>query len=126
MASCSRWLVVLSCLHANSVNYAQAIPAYTVVVGGPSATDECYVETLQQEVAEPRADKFKLDGLAPGAPAWSNYVKGVAALFPNGTKPFNAVIATNVPMGGGLSSSAALEASTFLFLEALNGDTGLR
>lgn len=32
---------------------------------------------------------------------------------------FNAVIHTNVPIGGGLSSSAALEVATLTFLELL-------
>ena len=32
---------------------------------------------------------------------------------------FNAVVHTSVPLGGGLSSSAALEVATHTFLEAL-------
>lgn len=36
------------------------------------------------------------------------------------TKPFNAIICTSVPIGAGLSSSAALEVATFSFLEAVN------
>jgi galactokinase len=46
-------------------------------------------------------------------------VKGVIANFPVPVKNFTAVIATNIPVGSGLSSSAALEAATFLFLESL-------
>lgn len=34
---------------------------------------------------------------------------------------FNAVIVSSVPVGGGLSSSAALEVATYVFLEALTG-----
>lgn len=34
---------------------------------------------------------------------------------------FNAVIVSNVPFGGGLSSSAALEVATYSFLESLSG-----
>ncbi len=33
------------------------------------------------------------------------------------------MIATNVPVGGGLSSSAALEVATYTFLESLDGST---
>lgn len=54
---------------------------------------------------------------------WANYIKGVihgcvgmVADVPG----FNAVIMTNVPVGGGLSSSAALEMATLTFLEALS------
>lgn len=35
---------------------------------------------------------------------------------------FDAVINTNVPVGGGLSSSAALEVSTLIFMEQLLGN----
>lgn len=35
---------------------------------------------------------------------------------------FNAVIASSVPVGAGLSSSAALEVATYTFLEALSGN----
>jgi galactokinase len=34
---------------------------------------------------------------------------------------FEAVIMTTVPLGGGLSSSAALEVATYTFLEAVTG-----
>ena len=36
---------------------------------------------------------------------------------------FDAVIASSVPLGGGVSSSAALEVSMYTFLEALEGKT---
>lgn len=53
---------------------------------------------------------------------WANYIKGVihgSAGMVTKVPGFNAVIMTNVPVGGGLSSSAALEMSTLTFLEAL-------
>ena len=63
-------------------------------------------------------------GVQRGEPAWSNYVRGVVAGFQALKVPltgFNAVIDSNVPLGGGLSSSAALEVSAATFLEALTG-----
>lgn len=39
---------------------------------------------------------------------------------------FDAVIISNVPAGGGLSSSAALEVATYTFLEALIGTNSKR
>src|ERR1700704_2818582 len=57
---------------------------------------------------------------------WSNYVAGVIAgcterkLRPNG---FNAIIESDVPVGGGLSSSAAIEVATAPLVEAMTGGT---
>lgn len=48
-------------------------------------------------------------------------MKGVAAHFGRKIPGFNAVVTSNVPMGGGLSSSAALEMATLTFLESLTG-----
>lgn len=53
---------------------------------------------------------------------WSNYVAGVVAGFARlGATPagFRAAIETNVPVGGGLSSSASLEVATATLLEIM-------
>jgi galactokinase len=55
---------------------------------------------------------------------WSNYVQGVLAGFvARGFEvpPFEAVIQSTVPAGGGLSSSAALEVATATLLEGILG-----
>ncbi|MFM1941337.1 MAG: hypothetical protein RI897_319 [Verrucomicrobiota bacterium] len=60
--------------------------------------------------------------LQPGEPSWANYVKGVLAGFMDRQIPlpgFQAVIAADLPLGGGLSSSAALEVATCRLLEKL-------
>ncbi len=55
---------------------------------------------------------------------WGRYVQGViagcldAGLNPG---PFDAVVHADVPLGGGLSSSAALEAATATLVEAMTG-----
>lgn len=57
---------------------------------------------------------------------WTRYVQGIVAGFRNLglTLPgFQAVIDSSVPLGAGLSSSAALEISLATFLEALIGHT---
>lgn len=62
--------------------------------------------------------------LAPGQPAWANYVRGVVAGYlEQGIDPggFDALIDSNVPTGGGLSSSAALEVATATLIEAMAG-----
>lgn len=57
---------------------------------------------------------------------WSSYVQGVVAgcvekgLTPG---PFEAVIHSDVPLGGGLSSSAALEVATATLVEVITGKT---
>lgn len=52
---------------------------------------------------------------------WANYVKGVVANYGHAVPGFDCIISTNVPVGGGLSSSAALEVSMLKFLELVTG-----
>lgn len=59
-------------------------------------------------------------------PPWARYVQGVlAGCAARGMLPgsFDAVIHADVPLGGGLSSSAALEVATATLVEALTGQT---
>ncbi len=63
-----------------------------------------------------------------GRPHWTAYVGGVAALLRRRSAAldgFNLLIESEVPLGGGLSSSAALENATALALSRLAG-TSLR
>jgi len=76
-----------------------------------------------QNFAQP--DRFTLERIEKSTTApWSNYVRGVigefitAGHYPGG---FDAVISGNVPLGSGLSSSAALEVCTAVMLCALFG-----
>ena len=58
--------------------------------------------------------------------SWANYPIGVLAGFAaRGLNPggFDALVHSNVPLGGGLSSSAALEVATATLLEAITGQT---
>ena len=67
-----------------------------------------------------------LNAVAKGEPKWANYVKGVIAGFQTrgmDPGPFEAIMASTVPLGGGVSSSAALEVSTATLLEAITGQT---
>ena len=61
---------------------------------------------------------------APGEPGWANYARGVVAGF--GARglvapPLDALIISDVPLGGGLSSSAAFEVATATLLETALG-----
>lgn len=67
-----------------------------------------------------------LDDLTPrsGSDAWLNYLVGVLALLREAgveTPGFETVITADLPIGAGLSSSAALETVTALIVEALTG-----
>ena len=62
----------------------------------------------------------------PTAPAWANYVRGVAALLGKNGVRLNGgrlLIDSDVPVGGGVSSSAALEIGAALALLALAAET---
>ncbi|XP_015924784.2 galactokinase [Parasteatoda tepidariorum] len=105
-----------------------ALPLVTVVVGRKNGSNKCHLVTACPFVDEPRETEFdiSLDGnntkLKPGKPAWANYIKGVIANYYGKVTGFDALVSTNVPVGGGLSSSAALEVATYCFLETLFED----
>ena len=64
------------------------------------------------------------DASKPGDPFWSNYVRGVICMLERRGITVPAVdmlIDSNVPRGGGLSSSAAFEVATCTALAALCG-----
>lgn len=60
----------------------------------------------------------------PVGQGWQNYILGVVAQFLERgivLPPLKAVIASTVPLGSGLSSSAALEVAVATFLESITG-----
>lgn len=106
-----------------------ALHLVTVVVGSSTSGHHCSVATIAQSADEPRTVNFELPTkdapLTRGQPAWANYVKGVVQHYRAQPLPgFKAVIASNVPLGGGLSSSASLEVAVYTFLQHLCPDDG--
>lgn len=101
-----------------------ALPQVTVVVGSKSSGDQCSVVTTTEGADSPHDVQFSLPSeeqpLQPGSPKWANYVKGVVQNYKGTLVPFNAVISSTVPLGGGVSSSASLEVATYTFLEQLD------
>jgi galactokinase len=107
-----------------------AIDRYCVI----AAADNLGSEATVYSVATDEEVKIQLapSGATGSASAgrntghWSNYVAGVIAgcsarnLRPGG---FNAVIESDVPVGGGLSSSAAIEVATATLIEAMTSTT---
>ncbi len=64
--------------------------------------------------------------IQPGEVLWSSYLQGVVAgCLEKGLQPgpFEAVVHSDVPLGGGLSSSAALEVATATLVETITGTT---
>ncbi|XP_062979297.1 galactokinase [Elgaria multicarinata webbii] len=106
-----------------------ALQMGTVMVGSPREDGIISIVTTAEEADQPKRVQFQVPGeggdLKPGEPRWANYVKGVIQHYKAGPLPgFNAVIASNVPLGGGLSSSASLEVATYTFLQQLCPDDG--
>jgi galactokinase len=100
-----------------------AIERYVVIAAGRAEGEgdslHVFSDAMNGEctipIGEPVADDL---------PQWGVYVRGVleemkAAGFSCG--PLQAVIRANVPLGGGLSSSAALEVATATMVEAATG-----
>ncbi|XP_061866462.1 galactokinase [Colius striatus] len=106
-----------------------ALQLGTVLVGSPTQDGTISIVTSSAEADEPRRVQFPAPcpgcPLSPGQPRWANYIKGVIQHYRGGPVPgFTAVVASDIPLGGGLSSSAALEVATYTFLQQLCPDDG--
>ena len=103
----------------------------TVIVGQKCEGAECKIVSTAKKVKDEAFQEFpvpKHPGDSPHEvstddPTWIKYVKGVVALMnKDGDVPsFEAVITSCVPLGGGVSSSAALEVAMGIFVEQLLG-----
>ncbi|MCF7669413.1 MAG: galactokinase [Verrucomicrobia bacterium] len=98
-----------------------AIEQSVVIAAGPAENESATFHSVAAD------ESIKIDlaaQLRPAAPAWSNYIRGVIAGFNHAADEvpgLNAVIHGNIPLGGGLSSSAALELATCHTLETAAG-----
>ncbi|KAM6297544.1 galactokinase [Aegotheles albertisi] len=106
-----------------------ALQLGTVLVGSPTQDGTISILTTSVEADEPRRVQFPAPGqgspLTPGQPRWANYIKGVIQHYRGGPVPgFTAVVGSDIPLGGGLSSSAALEVAAYTFLQQLCPDDG--
>ena len=104
-----------------------AIERYTVIAAAPSTNA---AGRVQLRSTESSGEPVVIDLGRPMQPfagnAWGNYPAGVLAGFlARGITPggFDAMIHSTVPLGGGLSSSAALEVATATLLETMTGQT---
>jgi len=86
----------------------------------PAEGPLCRVRSLNVPDAE-KDQEFDLDD-KPHPVSWVNYVKGVMYHYNNEVKPvphLDLLIASNLPLGAGLSSSASLEVATATSLEKI-------
>ncbi|MDG2124320.1 MAG: galactokinase, partial [Verrucomicrobiales bacterium] len=99
-----------------------AIGRYTVLAAAPVAGDEIVLATTLAE------ERVRVDVSGPVVRVergWTNYVRGVVAGFQKrGVKlpGMEVMIHSNVPIGAGLSSSAALEVGMATLLEVATGE----
>src|SRR6185369_15501800 len=101
-----------------------AIDRYTVIAAAPAPTDAGLRLRLHSAAVDQSVDIPLSATPAPGEPGWANYARGVVAGF--GARglvapALDALVVSDVPLGGGLSSSAAFEVATATLLEAALG-----
>jgi galactokinase len=94
-----------------------AIDRYTTI-SGTRTTASVHLRSQN----EPEPVKFELPISSPDkvTPSWGRYVAGVAAEMQNHAQGFDGEISCTIPIGAGLSSSAALEVATALALNDMS------
>ena len=110
--------------HANHTNP----PLYRLVSQNISTNTDAHGHALP---VTPGSSNFTIVSLTPaqliargGSSQWHDYLRGVVAQYiAEGRQipAFDVAVAGNVPLGGGLSSSASLEVATATFIDGLLG-----
>jgi galactokinase len=98
-----------------------AIERYVVIAGGRPATAAGDGRIRVSSMLLGQTAEFPVERLEPQRRDWTSYIRGVVAGFlERGVTPgaLNLLVDSQVPLGGGLSSSAALEVATATLLEA--------
>ena len=103
-----------------------ALEFYTYVAAGPRDDRKLSVHSIDYNESR----SFDLDDIALGPTGhWSDYVRGIAGVLQasgDSVRGANLVIKGEVPIGAGLSSSAAIEVASALALLATSGLTWSR
>lgn len=93
-----------------------AIDRYTAITAKPL---EAAIQLTSADQPDKLNCKLPIVDPASTVPEWGRYVTGVAAQM-NVKRGFSGSVSTTLPLGGGLSSSAALELSAALMLCLVN------
>lgn len=97
-----------------------ALDRAVVIAAAPNDAD---LARIGSAAGDPATISLKRP-VEPGQPKWANYVRGVIRGFQDlgfDIPGFDAWVVSSVPIGAGLSSSAALECATATLLEGLAG-----
>ncbi len=100
-----------------------AIERYVVIAAARPAEAGAARVWVHSTLLNKTAD-FALDRLEPERRDWTSYIRGtLAGCLERGMAPgsLDLLVDSNVPLGGGLSSSAALEVATATLVEAVTG-----
>ncbi|QDT00017.1 galactokinase [Adhaeretor mobilis] len=100
-----------------------AIERYVVIAGGRPKQQGSKLVKVHSTLLNETVD-FSLDDLKPEEVTWTSYIRGAfAGCLERGMEPggLNLAVDSKVPLGGGLSSSAALEVATATMIEAVTG-----
>jgi galactokinase len=100
-----------------------AIERYMVLAAAPGAGSGNVIRAFSDYIA---AEHTFTVGQTEPLPPWCVYLHGVFDLLTKrglNTGPLEVLVTSTVPLGGGLSSSAALEVATATLVEAVTGHT---
>ncbi|KHJ97568.1 galactokinase [Oesophagostomum dentatum] len=93
-----------------------AIPLYTVVVGRKTYDQKRgFTNVFSSHFADPLVIRRPYDRIVREGMTWGRYIQGVFALT-ECSLCFDVVVHSSIPLGSGLSSSAALELATYHFV----------
>ena len=100
--------------------FPMGIERYTILAAD-NATDTSSDKVSVRCMRFNETSNIKLSSIVRGEPKWSNYIRGVILGYQQkgiSVPPLDVMMNSSVPLGGGLSSSAALEVATGTLIEA--------